>query len=290
MAALVKHLTSFFGLARKDSGIELSNRNFPWDRLPKELLEKILDLVADPTRTAQVSRDFRACSQHAYDVLLQQYDAFPLLKELFPKTPLPLHRVKRIYFFIIRTARICDLSLKTPNSPLAPHRLNEIRQLSLPRLQDKVHFYTAVFNAFSPRLTEPFDLMSQEQIIDCSETRLDVFPSLSQSFNDELNLANLQLTHVPQKISLFYNVLRLNLDNNNLISLPPEMKYLPRLFHLSLRQNPLCAKTVEAVCKALPSLRTVLIDNEQPDLVQMFKKFRHLNVIVTQVIYVDEIF
>jgi hypothetical protein len=290
MAALVKHLTSFFGLARKDSGIELSNRNFPWNRLPKELLEKILDLVADPTRTAQVSRDFQASSQHAYDVLLQQYDTFPLLKGLFPESSLPLHRVKRIYFFTITSARSCDLNLETTNSPLAPHRLNEIRKLSLPRLQDKVHFYTAVFNTFSPRLTEPFDQMSQEQIIDCSETHLDVFPSLSQSFNGEMNLANLQLTHVPKKISLFSNILRLNLDNNNLISLPPEMKYLSRLFHLSLRQNPLNAETVEAVCKALPNLRTVVIDNEQPDLVKMFKKFRHLNVIVTQVIYVDEIF
>jgi hypothetical protein len=69
------------------------------------------------------------------------------------------------------------------------------------------------------------------------------------------------------------------------------MKSLPRLLYLSLRGNPLLPESVLHVCKTVPGPKTVVIDNEQPALVQMFAKqaFRHLNVIVTEIIREQDI-
>jgi hypothetical protein len=250
-----------------------------------------LDIVGNPACTAQVNRAFRVQSKHAYTVLAQQYETMPLLAGLLSEKPylLPHHRVQIIYCFITGTAQICALDFKTiepKSSPLAPTRLQCIRELTLPMLQDKAYFYRAIFNAISPRLTEPFDPMTHVEIIECSESRLRVYPALFASFNGDLNLANLQLSHVPRQIRCLPNVTLINLENNNLRLLPPEIQTLSRLLYLNLRQNPLGAETVKGVCKALAGLQTVVIDSEQPNLVEMFarEKFPHLRVIVTQVI------
>jgi hypothetical protein len=240
---------------------------------------------------ALVCQDFREQSIHSYTVLLEQYRTLPALAGLIPPGIFlsSAQKVKMLYLRLTIDARNCGLDLK--NIELAPLFLQCIRELTLPRLQDKVSFYRAAFNALSPLLNEPFDKMTRHDIIAYSERRLKDSRLMLACFHGDLNLASLQLTHLPSQINYLSGVTRVDLDNNNLTCLPQEMKSFPRLLYLSLRGNPLSAENVKDACKALPQLQTVVIDSEQPALVEMFnqEQFPHLHVIVTQIMIEEDI-
>src|SRR5258708_6569833 len=88
-----------------------------WEMLPDELLEKILDLVGDPTLTTRVNNNFRNQSSHVYKVLLKQYKAQPSLTDLIPLPPLkrtlePVEKVRMIYLTVTKEVKNCRINLR----------------------------------------------------------------------------------------------------------------------------------------------------------------------------------
>ncbi len=295
-----RSIDSFVGLFRKPPAapIEIELQEFPqgWNKLPAELQDDILTRVAHPARMALVSRDVRKNSDYSYTVILREYQTHPpLIAILSPSDDHlgPAKKVQKVYIIVVREAKNCrvDLSAIKDEQPLAPIPLRQIRERTLVIINDKVLFYRAIFNALHPPLAEPFNQMTNYEIIEYSERRIMTHPNLFARLRGDLNLDHLQLTHLPSQIQYLKNITRINLSENKLTDLPPEMTSLSRLLYLSLGGNPLTPESVLAVCKAIPGPQTVVIDSEQPALVQMFAKevFRHLRVIVTEVIREEDI-
>jgi Leucine-rich repeat (LRR) protein len=105
-----------------------------------------------------------------------------------------------------------------------------------------------------------------------------------------LNLDNFQLTHLPTQIGYLKSLTGLNLNRNKLTILPSEMTSLTKLTYLFLRGNTLSPENVKNICTALPSLQSVIIDSDQPALVEMFdtENFSHFQVTVTQIFRENE--
>jgi hypothetical protein len=262
-----------------------------WDLLPDEMQDAILTKVANPTVTAFVSRDFRRNSDHFYTVILREYQDQPLLIGVLKPGDdhlVPAKKVQKVFIIVIREAKKCKVGLHAIDNeqPLAPTPLLQIRERTLVIIRDKVLFFRRVFNALSPRLAEPFNQMTDYEIIEYSERRMMTYPDLFISLRGALNLQHLRLTHVPPQIQYLKNVTRIHLDHNKLTVLPPEMKSLPHLLSVSLRGNPLLPESVLEFFKTIPGPKTVVIDTEQTALVRMFRKeaLPHLNVIVTEII------
>jgi hypothetical protein len=294
----IQLVNSFLGIFHKRSGdtsdIELTDFSRPkdWYSLPREIIGQILDLAGDPARTALVNRNFEEQSQHSYQVLLQQYADHPCLAELIPSELQPAQKVQQIYLLIRREARSCGINpvVIEPNLlPLAPQRLARIRELTLPRLQDKFHVYRAVFQQLNPQFGQTFDQMTLQSVIELSERSLGSRAELFSSRPTQLDLGNRHLTYLPAQVGCLNALNILNLHHNNLKALPSEMKFLIKLTTLALNGNPLSPENVKEVCMALPRLRTVVVDNEQPDLLEMFQThFPNLQLHVVQILRIEE--
>jgi hypothetical protein len=294
----IQVVNSFLGLFRKNSGNdrEIEMTVFPraadWNTLPGELLEKILALVADPARTAQVNRAFNTQSQYSYTLLLQEYTTLPSLAKLVYREGTPAQKVQKLYLVVIRDAKSCGIPINTIEPgllPLAPQHLARIRELTLPRLDDKYFFYRTVFQQINTQLAQTFDQMTRKYVFEFSETSLGSRDEMFSSRPTKLNLGNHQLTYLPSLIRSLRALQELNLHHNNLTELPAEMSELTKLTTLALNRNPLSPKNVREVCLTLPKLKTVVIDNEQPDLIEMFQThFPHLQVQVIQILRLEE--
>ncbi|HEY5234767.1 MAG TPA: hypothetical protein VIJ14_01205 [Rhabdochlamydiaceae bacterium] len=294
----IQLVNSFLGLFRKcsgeTSGIELTDLSRPkdWNSLPREILENILDLVGDPARTALVNRNFQEQSQHSYQVLLEQSADYPCLAELIPSERQPAQKVQAIYLFIRGEARSCGIDplVIEPNLlPLAPQRLARIRELTLPRLQDKFHVYRAVFQRINPQFGQTFDQMTLQGVIELSEKSLGSRAELYSSRPTQLDLGSRHLSYLPAHIGCLNALDDLNLHHNNLKALPSEMKFLIKLRTLALNGNPLSPENVKEVCLTLPRLKTVVVDNEQPDLLEMFQThFPNLQLRVVNILRIEE--
>jgi hypothetical protein len=289
---------SFLGLLRKnpEKHLEVEMTVFPraadWNVLPGELLEIILNLVADPARTSLVSREFRRQSQRSYTLLLKEYATHPSLANLLPPGGAPTQIVQRLFLLIIREAKSCGIPINTIERgllPLAPQRLARIRELTLPRLDDKYFFYRTVFQQINTQLAQTFDQMARENVFELSERSLGSRVEMLSSRPTKLNLGNHHLSYLPSLIRSLRALRELNLHHNNLTELPAEMSALTKLTTLALNRNPLSPENVRQVCLTLPKLRTVVIDNEQPALIEMFKThFPNLQVQVIQILRVEE--
>jgi hypothetical protein len=268
-----------------------------WETLPGELLEKILDLVGDPTLTVRVNKHFQSQSSHVYKVLLKQYAAQPSLTDLIPLPPLkralqPLEKVRMIYLTVTKEVKNCQIDLaalepKLP--PLAPSRLMAIRKLIQDRLRDKASFYRAIFDELAQNVGQSLARKKTHEVIKIAENSIDRFSEIFEVAY-MLDLKNLHLTHLPPQIGYLKDLVNLNLNNNRLTFLPIEMKALTSLMTLQMRGNPLSKESVKDICSSLPRLKNVVIDSEQPNLVEMFRtSFPHLNVTVTQVLRIEEL-
>ena len=297
-------IDSFLGLFQKCSGssskIGPSERPNDWNSLPSlpslpgELLENILDLVGDPARTALVNQNFDEHSQHSYKVLLGQYAGYPCLPQLLPLELQPAQKVQAIYLFILREARNGGITPQTvePNLlPLAPERLAKIRELTLPRLRDKFYVYKAVFHQIDPQFCQTFNQMTMQSVIELSENSLETDEELYSSRPTELDLESRHLTHLPPHIGRLKALQYLNLHHNNLTVLPDEIKSLTNLATLHLNGNPLSPQNVKDICQSLPRLKTVVVDNEQPCLIEMLQThFPQLQLRVVQILRIEEAF
>ncbi len=291
-------VNSFLGLFQKNAGNnrEIEMTVFPraadWNTIPGELLEIILTLVADPARTTQVNRAFKTQSQHSYTLLLKEYATYPSLANLLPPEGTPAQKVQKLYLIIIREAQSCGIPTHTIEPgllPLAPQRLAKIRELILPRLDDKYFFYRTVFQQINTQLAQTFDQMKRENVFELSERSLGSREEMFSMRLTKLNLGNHHLTYLPSLIRSLRALRELNLHHNNLTELPAEMSALTKLTTLGLNRNPLSPENVREVCLTLPKLRTVVIDNEQSGLIQMFQRhFPHLQVQVVQILRLEQ--
>ncbi len=290
-------VSSILGFFRKCSG-DTSDTEIPvirrahWNSLPNELLQLILNLVCDPTRTAFVNRNFYAQSQHSYTVLLQRYEGYPSLKQLIPTVMKPAQKVQAVYLFIINEARSYGINLKGIEPkllPLDPERLAKIRELTIPRLYDKYYVYRAIFHQTNSEFTQKLNQMTMQGVIEFAETSLKTRDTLYSPRPNKLDLGYCHLTHLPPLIGQLKALNNLNLHDNELTFLPIEMKSLIKLTTLHLNGNPLLSKNVKEVCQSLPSLKTVFIDNEQPHLKEMFQThFPNLKVQIVQILRLEE--
>jgi hypothetical protein len=288
----------FFGLFHKCSescrNIEVSAiKHTPWNSLPKELLEQILNLIRDPARTALVNRNFNKQSQYSYTLLLGQYEDNPCLTPLIPRGMQPAQKVKVVYLSIIREARSCGIEptvIEPKLLPLAPKRLEKIRNLTIPRLQDKLHLYRAIFYQLNPQFFQTFNQMTMLSVIETSERNFKFHGEIYSARPNKLDLGYCRLTHLPPLIGQLKALNNLNLHDNELATLPIEMKSLTKLQTLHLNGNPLLSKqNVKEVCQSLPRLKTVFIDNEQPDLIEMFQThLPNLQLRVVHILRLDE--
>lgn len=262
-----------------------------WETLPAELQQSIIDLVTNPTLTARVNRHFQVLSKHVYTVLLRHYEAIPTLIDFL--TPVqrqqsPASQVQRIYLAVVSKAKGCEKDFhpfKTMEHPLHAWRLEQLRIFFEQRLVDKASYYRTLFDWIS----NEFDGMTDAATILTVEGFWDLLSEPMISLRTKLSLENCQLSHLPSHIGFLTKLASLNLNCNQLTVLPPEMASLTELTTLQMRGNPLQAESVRAVCKALPSLRKVVIDSEQPNLVEMFKRdFPDLCIIVTQILREEE--
>ncbi len=291
-------INSFLGLFRTSPGSstaiklpDLSSHK-DWNSLPKQILEQILDLVGDLARIALVNRNFKEQSKCSYPALLGHYAGYPCLAELLPSELLPAQQVQAIYSRILREARSCGITTETVEPallPLAPQRLAKIRELTLHRLEDKFHIYRAIFVRVDPLFGEAFDQMRIQSVIKLSEKDLESRQELYSSHPTELELGNRHLTHLPPHIGQLKALGNLNLRHNDLTVLPVAMKSLTKLATLFLNGNPLSPESVKDICQSLPRLQTVVIDNEQPELLEMFQThFPQLELRIVEILRLEE--
>jgi hypothetical protein len=293
MTSLIDYL---FGMFHKCSGsikaVEFSAIRHAHRNIPKELFEQILKLVCDPTRTALVNTNFYQQSQHAYKTLLEQYEKHPYLAALIPTEMQPAQKVQAVYLLVLSESRSCGIDPKViePNLlPLAPERLEKIRRLTVPRLYDKLHLYRTIFHRLNSEFTRTFDQMTVQSIIEIAETSLKTRKELYSLRPNKLDLGYCRLTHLPPLIGQLKALNNLNLHDNELTTLPNEMKSLTKLVTLHLNGNPLSSENVKEICQSLPRLKTVFIDNEQPDLIEMFQThLPALQLHVVQILRMEE--
>lgn len=289
----IELLSSVFGFFRKcygdNSNIECS-RHPHWNSLPKELLEQILNIVCDPIHTARVNKNFYEQSKPSYKILLRQYEACPELAPLIPKEMQPSQKVQIIYLSIIREARDCGIDPKAiePNLlPLAPKRLAKIRKLTIPRLYDKFYVYRTILHELNSQFTQT--QMTVQSTIEFSEKSLKSRDELYSLRPNKLDLGFCRLTYLPPLIGQLKALNNLNLHDNDLTVLPTELKSLTKLTTLHLNGNPLCMESVKDVCQSLPRLKTIFIDNEQPDLIKMFQThLPNLQLQIVQILRIEE--
>jgi hypothetical protein len=250
-----------------------------WDLLSFETRESILDLVGDPTRTAQVSKSFREASNHSYKILFNKYAKYPRLIELLPFYIIhlpPAEKVRFIYQEVTEEAKSCGIDIKAVGPKLRrldPLRLVKILKRSMQLLRSKAAFMGAAVNQ-TRRSNIPmlngmplaFALTVCEQGIENQD------PNLVKPLK-MLDLGDLRLSHLPPQIGNLVELQALNLRNNLLTVLPAEMKSLKKIRLLALDRNPLSPWSVLQVCKNLPNLRTVTLSQEQQGLREMFELY-----------------
>jgi hypothetical protein len=265
--------------------------------LPQEILVQILNLAVCPTRTALISKAFYEQSHHSYKILLKQYACYPYyegppyLAKLIASELRPAHKVKAIYQFILDEARSCgiDTNVIEPNLPLAPVRLANIRRLTISRLFDKFHVYRTIFNRLNRHFPQSFQQMTMQNVIEISEKLLKSHDDLYSLRPTKLDLGFCHLTYLPPLIGQLKALSNLNLHDNELTTLPFEMKSLTKLVTLHLNGNPLSSTNVKEICQSLPKLKTVFVDNQQPDLIEMFQThFPDLQLQVVPILRMEE--
>jgi hypothetical protein len=286
-------VSSVLGFFRKcygeTSAIECS-RHPHRNSLPQEILEHILNFVCNPTRTALVSKHFCNQSKHSYKVLLGQYEYCPFLNPFIPTEKQPREKVQAVYLSIIREARSCGIDPKDVEPallPLAQERLAEIRRLTITRLYDKFHVYRTILHALNSEFTQIE--MTMQGTIEFSEKSLKSREALYSHRPNKLDLGYCRLTYLPPLIGQLKALKNLNLHDNDLTVLPTELKALTKLTTLHLNGNPLLPENVKNVCQSLPRLKTVFIDNEQPDLIKMFQThLPNLQLHVVRILRIEE--
>lgn len=263
----------------------IRNDPCPWNRLPLELHFYILELVAEPLRTAGINRRCRVLSKSdaMYSILLREYQKYPALAQYIPPSSSLFAKVKTVNNCVLADAKKMGIELKPLcqyADPFSPLFLRQVAAMcnSKERAASLRTFCVAVLlQSYLIPFHSPIDM----QLISSCERWLNG-SSLRFFHIQELKFKPGELTFLPPQIKLFTQLRHLNLNGCKLTRLPPEMKFLIRLTRLSLRGNPLCPENVKEICQNLPRLVTINVSDIDRDLIQMFKVyFPRLELIIT---------
>lgn len=266
-----------------------------WNSLPPELHLYILELVAQPLRTAGINRQCRALSRSdsMYRALLRQYAKHLSLAEHIPPFLAPSAQVKAVYNGMIMEVKKLGIDLKTLqvlchySDPFSPLFLRQIAAMCSSK-EKAANLRTFCIGVLSQSYWLPFHSPIDEQLISSCEKWLNG-SSLRFFHTQELKFKS-ELTSLPPQIKLFTQLRHLNLTGCKITLLPPEMKFLTSLTRLSLRGNPLCPENVKEICLNLPRLATINVSDTDRDLIQMFKVyFPQLELIITTTFTFEEL-
>lgn len=266
-ASIAKGLKEIFCfLPRKE--ISMTYPNSPWYTLPAEIQTEILNLVGEPLRTARIDRHCREISKGVVTLLLEKSTG-----EKLPY-PLSLKKSQEIFTTLMKNAKRIGLDMKEiqklrqETDPCSMRFLKPVTE-KYHRLQDFQSFCLRLFPQMPPPQNETLWTPP-----DCSQ--------------EHLNLNDCPMTELTPKVGLFTRVVRLQLGRCFLRELPQELKNLSSLENLDIHGNSLSVENVRDICKGLPRLASVSINESDTALHAMFKaEFPHLVITLVNYVVVD---
>jgi hypothetical protein len=213
--------------------------------LPKELLTSCIVMSGDPIKTKKVSHYFRECSLDANEIIVKSFMEDRRLSAIVA----PLLPVGNVLLTSVQFEQIAEQVRKQVlvranalHFPIVDPREIQLQELFalVQREEDAnfLEFFNQVLDELPVEQTPVFADASDEEGSRLRRNWMRAHPAILNQVT-ELDLSDLQITALPQEISLLPSLETLDISHNNLHSLPQQIGELAHLHVLNLSDNKL---------------------------------------------------